>query len=62
MVRFIFTKLFSKFMRNALLLNSNEGIPLCKVETIYSAANITHNCAKSTYPASLGALLVVLSV
>lgn len=62
MVRFIFINLEKSFVRNALLLNSNEGIPLCKVETIYSAANITHNCAKSTHPASLGALLVVLSV
>lgn len=49
-------------MQNALLVKCSEGIPLFKVEIIYSAASVTHNCGKSTYPASLGSLFVVLSV
>jgi len=49
-------------MSSALLLNGNEGISLFKVETIYPAANSTHNCDKSTHPASLEGLLAVLSV
>lgn len=49
-------------MQNALLVKCSEGIRLFKVETIYSAASVTHNCGKSTYRASSGSLFVVLSV